>query len=422
MQNAETVLDVLRERGRRGLPCTELYRQLFNPSLYLMAYGRLYSNHGAMTPGADGETADGMSMGKIDRIIDAMRHERYRFLPARRVYIPKKQGTKMRPLGLPSWADKLVGEVVRLLLEAYYEPRFSPRSHGFRPGRGCHTALTEVANHWTGTTWFIEGDIADCFGSFDHDVMLSILAEHVHDGRFLRLVRSMPMPAGVDRSASRTPRPRRTAAASSRPGPGGCLEFRHLPRLVAEVDYQELIEPWLCTPPGLSGRRYAALALARLCGARTWPQAGLALGWAAGRGSAVAEYVCEFVVDPAGFWQAVTELADRLQARGPIDYDRRRQSLSTLVSIDVAVWGPVFAAHGGRLMPAGCRAATVWLWTMLTCGERGDAPALLDPGWSAVCLKSRLRTCRNLSVWLPDALADKLLRFGETLLESHGVR
>src|SRR2546430_1217929 len=81
--------------------------------------------------------------------------------------------------------------VVRLLLEAYYEPRFSPRSHGFRPGRGCHTALTEVANHWTGTTWFIEGDIADCFGSFDHDVMLSILAEHLHDNRFLRLVRNM---------------------------------------------------------------------------------------------------------------------------------------------------------------------------------------------------------------------------------------
>jgi group II intron reverse transcriptase/maturase len=191
MQNAETVLDILRERGRRGLPCTELFRQLFNPSLYLMAYGRLYSNQGAMTPGVDGETVDGMSLGKIGRVIDALRHERYRFLPARRVYIPKKNGMKMRPLGLPSWTDKLVGEVVRLLLEAYYEPRFSARSHGFRPGRGCHTALTEVANNWTGTTWFIEGDIADCFGSFDHEMMLSILGEHIHDNRFLRLVRDM---------------------------------------------------------------------------------------------------------------------------------------------------------------------------------------------------------------------------------------
>ncbi len=162
MQSAETVLGVLRERGRRGLPCDELYRQLFNPHLYLLACGRMYSNDGAMTPGADGETADGMSLEGIGRIIGALRGERYRFQPVKRVWIPKKNG-KLRPLGLPSWSDKLVGEVVRLLLEAYYEPRFSGRSHGFRTGRGCHTALTEVAETWTGTTWFIEGDISDCF-------------------------------------------------------------------------------------------------------------------------------------------------------------------------------------------------------------------------------------------------------------------
>src|SRR5437016_3644447 len=190
MQSAETVLGVLRERGRRGLPLDELYRQLFNPQLYLLAYGRIYSNHGAMTPGATQETVDGMSLSKIGRIIDAMRHERYRFHPARRVYIPKRDG-KPRPLGLPTWSDKLVGEVVRLLLEAYYEPTFSDRSHGFRPGRGCHTALREVAETWTGTTWFVEGDISDCFGSLDHDVMVGILAESIHDNRFLRLVRNM---------------------------------------------------------------------------------------------------------------------------------------------------------------------------------------------------------------------------------------
>ena len=190
MQSAETVLGVLRERGRRGLPLNELYRQMFNPQLYLLAYGRIYANKGAMTPGATAETVDGMSVGKIGRIIDAMRHERYRFAPLRRVHIPKKNG-KTRPLGLPTWSDKLVGEVVRLLLEAYYEPTFSDRSHGFRPGRGCHTALREVANTWTGTTWFIEGDIADCFGSFDHSVMLQILGEKIHDNRFLRLMRNM---------------------------------------------------------------------------------------------------------------------------------------------------------------------------------------------------------------------------------------
>jgi len=114
-----------------------------------------------MTPGAGGETADGMSEDKIDQIIGLMRHERYRFAPARRVYIPKKNG-KLRPLGLPSWPDKLVGEVVRLLLEAIYEPCFSDLSHGFRKGRGCHSALRKIQETWTGTVWFIEGDISDC--------------------------------------------------------------------------------------------------------------------------------------------------------------------------------------------------------------------------------------------------------------------
>jgi group II intron reverse transcriptase/maturase len=189
MQSAETVLGVLRERGKRGLPLDEVYRQLFNPALYLLAYGRIYSNKGSMTPGATPETAEGMSMGKIGRIIDAMRRERYRFSPARRVYILKKNGKK-RPLGLPTWSDKLVGEVIRLLLEAYYEPTFSDHSHGYRPGRGCHTALREVAA-WNGTTWFIEADVVDCFGSLDHEVMLSTIAERIHDGRFLALLRHM---------------------------------------------------------------------------------------------------------------------------------------------------------------------------------------------------------------------------------------
>jgi len=143
-----------------------------------------------MTPGASAETADGMSEDKIKQIIEAMRRERYRFSPARRVLIPKKNG-KLRPLGLPTWSDKLVGEVVRLLLEAYYEPTFSGHSHGFRPGKGCHTALREVENTWTGTTWFIEGDISDCFGSLDHEIMVTILAEKIHDNRFLRLIRNM---------------------------------------------------------------------------------------------------------------------------------------------------------------------------------------------------------------------------------------
>ena len=190
MQDAETVLEVLRERGRMGLPLTQLYRQMFNRNMYLLAYGNIYSNKGAMTPGVSGGTADGMSEAAVDEIIDFMRFERYRFAPARRVYIPKKNG-KLRPLGIPSWRDKLVGEVVRLILEAIYEPSFSSRSHGFRKGRGCHTALRQIRETWTGTVWFIEGDISDCFGSIDHEILMQILGEKIGDQRFLRLIRGM---------------------------------------------------------------------------------------------------------------------------------------------------------------------------------------------------------------------------------------
>lgn len=187
MRDAETVLGIIRECGRRGLPLEDVYRQLFNPSLYLLAYGKISRNAGALTPGTTAETVDGMSRAKIDAIIEAVRYERYRWAPARRVYIPKANG-KRRPLGMPTWSDKLLQEVIRMLLEAYYEPQFSDASHGFRPGRGCHTALQQIRDVWTGTTWFIEGDISGCFDTIDHAVLLSILRERIKDNRFLGLI------------------------------------------------------------------------------------------------------------------------------------------------------------------------------------------------------------------------------------------
>ena len=188
MQQAETVLNVIRERGERGLPLENIYRLLYNRNLYLRAYGRIYSNQGATTKGITAETVDGMSLAKIDRIIEALRYERFRWTPVRRVNIPKPDG-KTRPLGIPTWTDKLLQEVIRMILEAYYEPQFSDRSHGFRPNRGCHTALSEVTRGWTGTKWFVEGDIKGCFDNIDHEVMLSVLGEHLHDNRFLRLLK-----------------------------------------------------------------------------------------------------------------------------------------------------------------------------------------------------------------------------------------
>ena len=188
MQDAETVLNVLRERGERGLRLENIYRLLYNRKLYLRAYGRIYSNQGATTKGVNGKTLDGMSLPEIDRIINELRYERFRWTPVRRVNIPKPNGTT-RALGIPTGPDKLLQEVIRMILEAYYEPQFSDRSHGFRPGRGCHTALSNVTTHWTGVRWFVEGDIKGCFDNIDHEVLLSVLGEKLHDNRFLNLLK-----------------------------------------------------------------------------------------------------------------------------------------------------------------------------------------------------------------------------------------
>jgi retron-type reverse transcriptase len=191
MRNAETILGIIQNRGSRELPLEDVYRQLYNPELYLVAYGKIYRNQGAMTPGVTPETADGMSLEKIQRIIETLRNERYQWRPARRVYIEKKNSMKKRPLGLPVWSDKVLQEVIRLILEAYYEPQFSDHSHGFRPQRGCHTALRTIYHTWTGTIWFIEGDISAYFDSIDHEIMLAILRENIHDNRFLRLIENL---------------------------------------------------------------------------------------------------------------------------------------------------------------------------------------------------------------------------------------
>ncbi len=190
MRTAETIIELIRERGRKGLPLDRIYRLLFNPELYLKAYGKIYRNTGSMTTGSADETVDGMSMRKIEKIIEAVRNEKYQWKLARRTYIPKKNG-KVRPLGMLTWSDKLLQEAVRLLLEAYYEERFSNHSHGFRPNRGCHTALREIYGTWTGVSWFIEGDISQCFDRLDHTILVEILEETIQDGRFIQLIKDI---------------------------------------------------------------------------------------------------------------------------------------------------------------------------------------------------------------------------------------
>jgi group II intron reverse transcriptase/maturase len=165
----------------------DLYRLLYNPTLHIMAYERLKSKPGNMTPGTDGKTLDGFSHETIQELIALLRKEQYRPTPARRVYIPKSNG-KRRPLGVPSPREKTVQECVRLILEAIYEPTFHENSHGFRPGRSCHTALESLRRNWVGTKWVIQVDISKCFDRIDIHRLLDILRERIQDDRFINLI------------------------------------------------------------------------------------------------------------------------------------------------------------------------------------------------------------------------------------------
>jgi group II intron reverse transcriptase/maturase len=187
MRDAEAVRAIHQGRGAKGLPLERVYRHLFNPELYLEAYDKIRRNDGAMTKGTTGETVDGTSLRTITRITESLRQGRYRWTPVRREYIPKLNG-KSRPLGIPTWGDKLVQEALRSLLGPYYEQRFSARSHGFRPRRGCHTALEQIVRTWKGTVWFIEGDIKGCFDNIDHQVLLEVIRRDIHDGRVVGLI------------------------------------------------------------------------------------------------------------------------------------------------------------------------------------------------------------------------------------------
>jgi group II intron reverse transcriptase/maturase len=188
MQSADNVFAAMHKLGVAGKPLNRVYRQLFNEKMYLRAYAKLYPNRGALTSGTDGETVDGMNLKRIESITEQMRCERFKWKPARRIHIEKKSGGK-RPLGIPNFRDKLVQEVIRAILSAYYEPQFRQNSHGFRPLRGCHTALEQVHRKFRGAVWLIEGDIKGCFDNIDHEILMTILSKKIHDGRLLNLIR-----------------------------------------------------------------------------------------------------------------------------------------------------------------------------------------------------------------------------------------
>jgi len=189
LRNPVFVLNSLQEKAcAAGYQYERLYRNLYNPEFYLLAYKNIAVSKGSMTAGADRTTLDGMSLERIDRLIAKLKDHSYQPCPARRVYIAKKNSKKKRPLGIQSSDDKLVQEVVRMILEAIYEPTFSKHSHGFRPKRSCHTALKELQLSFQGMRWIIEGDIKACFDCFDHHVLIDILRRRINDEYFIALM------------------------------------------------------------------------------------------------------------------------------------------------------------------------------------------------------------------------------------------
>jgi group II intron reverse transcriptase/maturase len=169
----------------------DVYRLMYKEDLYILAYERIKSKPGNMTPGTDEETLDGFSLEDIREMISEMKTEQFCFKPVRQQFIPKPNG-KMRKLGIPCVRDKIVQEVIRLILEAIYDsphgPHFRETSHGFRPHRSCHTALREFREKWTAVNWLIEGDIRACFDELSHQTLVSLLHKKIHDQRFLNLI------------------------------------------------------------------------------------------------------------------------------------------------------------------------------------------------------------------------------------------
>lgn len=175
------------ERRTIGFKANDIYTLMFNMEMYEAAYKKLKSNPGNMTPGIDQVTLDGISTEVFKKIILSMKDESFQFKPGRRVNIPKANG-KTRPLTVAPPRDKIVQEVMRMILEVIFEPTFSENSHGFRPNKSCHTALRQVKTQFGGASFFIEGDISKCFYSFDHQLLIDLIRERISDERFIRLL------------------------------------------------------------------------------------------------------------------------------------------------------------------------------------------------------------------------------------------
>ena len=191
LDSAQKYIEIVHERGKKGLELERVYRNIRQPGLFLLAYNELYATHGATTEGtAPEDDIQKMSLELIESIIRDLEQGTYRWKPSRRIYVEKPNGG-LRPISIPCWKDKLLQGAIRLVLNAYYEPQFSDCSHGFRLNRGCHTALGEIVKRWWGTVWFVEGDIKGCFDNIDREKLQAIMGRKIKDERLMKLLKEM---------------------------------------------------------------------------------------------------------------------------------------------------------------------------------------------------------------------------------------
>jgi group II intron reverse transcriptase/maturase len=187
MLSPQEILISLKKRNKSDNKYRKLYKNLYNLDFYKLAYSNIYTKPSQMTKASDDSTIDGMSIDRINKLIEKLRNRSYRPTDLRRIYIQKKND-KTRPISISSFEDKLIQEIIKLILEAIYDDNFSEYSHGFRPNKSCHSALEQIRQKFKGTSWFIEGDIKSCFDSIDHVILLNILKEKIKDDSFIHLI------------------------------------------------------------------------------------------------------------------------------------------------------------------------------------------------------------------------------------------
>lgn len=165
-----------------------LYREIAREDFLLYAYEQIKDNRGSSTPGVDGKSKANWTLKDLRATVAALCEGTYHPQPVRRVYIPKKSG-KLRPLGIPTFTDRVVQSAVTLILEAIYEPVFLDCSHGFRPNRSCHTAFQTIRDTpQVRMDWVVEGDVEGCFDNISHQILLRLLQKRIKDDRFLGLI------------------------------------------------------------------------------------------------------------------------------------------------------------------------------------------------------------------------------------------